>query len=788
MFGSSGAEFATLDSPSGAVLVCRAGCPAYIPEDPPDGTSPLRSAATTAYMTLLPGTGSASGLPYYAQPLQAPLYLAKSRDLGEGFLEFHPMLSGSLPPQAQASDLSSYLFPSGAYRWLAPADIELARTLEAAVLAPTRRAVIGGNPVQDTPPRMEHDALPLASTPQGLLAKLSADGSEWAGVLFANLPSSNQTLIFTPVGKRFAQALQSNQLFFVVADVEEFLRQSGAGSDGLNCTLDGWTFRLSPDDWRPQAQPDPTLMLFKYCNRTLIELADDTSVWGWPEAAGDIPRTQRQLQALLAAAGEHAVADPPVPGDPYAIFYDEVANNPAWNGVLFFNVPVDLGQMPPDLAFLAAGIDPAKFYAHHAGFSVTPVRVANGVLTPGQTAAFGLVDYEDTEDLAPSRTVPFGYKTLRLEIRFANARIAEFAAQCELLVNVLFGAPLTKLDPSHGNNLIMNGSCQRVDGLPSYSFVLDGENLFSAQGSAIVSVEPLSVRMDTAAAAEGDPVVASSFTLEGNLRFIKLAELDMFSYGAVAGELDGFLRFTGLSIRMEFDRSDPMEQTFTPFENDTSLDPASSVPRPTSLAANFPLQAAGIVVVPAEGEGQGLTPEQMGFVSIACPLDQTPMTAPWVGLLFTIDLGSLGALSGSLALSMSMLMAWSPGAGETLPVYLGLKLASFVPRAGSLPLQGVLKLGFRSFELIAYEPAPDQVGYQLWMRRFALSILAWSFPPGNADLVLFGEPDNPRGSLGWYAAYDAKPDSQGPAALQKAGALDAAARRLASGRRMPPVA
>lgn len=786
MFGNSGAEYATLDSPTGDVLACSVGGAAYVPRDPDPGTPALRMAATTAYMTLLPGSREANGLPYFAQPLQAPLFTA-SADLGTGFLGFHPMLSGTLPARADAG-VGAPVFPSGVYRWLAPDDIALARTIESAVLAPTRRALIGGVAPHDIADARADDTPPLASTPQGLLAQLSPDGSKWSGVLFANLSNGAQTLTFTPVKDRFALALQSNQLFFVVADAAEFLRQSGVGAGGLNCTLDGWTFRLNPRDWRGPAIADPTLMLFKYCNRTLVELAGDTSAWGWTQAAGDIAQTQKQLQAILATARQHAEAEPPTPGDPYAIFYNEVANNPLWNGVLFFNAPVDLGLMPPDLKFLAAGIDPAKFYAHHVGFSVTPVNVTSGTVVPGQTAAFGLIDYEDAQDLAPSSTVPFGFKTLQLKIRFANARIADFAAQCELMVNLLFGAALAKQDPARGNNLIMKGSCQRVAGVPSYHFVLDGENLFNALGSAMVSTQVLAVRIDTAAAPDGDDVTAS-FTLQGNLRFRELAGFDMFSYGPDAKGQDTYLRFTGLSIRMQFKFSAPLKQKFTSFESATGLDPANSIARKNALAANFPLKAAGIAIALAGADGKGQTPEEMGFVSIACPLDQTPMSAPWYGLLFTVDLGSLGALSGSVGLSMTVLAAWSTGAGQDVPVYLGLKLASYVPGAGSLPLQGVLKLGFKSFEFIAYQAGADKVGYQLWMRRFALSVLVWSFPPGNADLVLFGAPADPSGSLGWYAAYDGHPDSTNlPARAIKQAALAAPARRLASGRRTPPVA
>lgn len=789
MFGNSGAEYATLDAATADMVVFGAGKAAYIPATVAEGTLPLRNAATTAYMTLVPGSATSSGLPYYAQPLQAPLFKAAS-DLGAGFLDFHTMPAGRLPASSQAGDLAAQCFPAGAYRWLAADDVELARSIEAAVLAPVRRAAIGG-----LPPPTEASAPvgpvapatpPLAVTPQGLLAQLSADGSAWAGVLFAHLAGGAQDLVFTPVKERFALALQSNQLFFVVADTTEFNQQSGVGPNGLDCALDGWTFRLAPADWRRGKDNNPTLMLFKYCNRRLTELADDTSAWGWPEAAGDVAQTQQQLQGILRVARERALDPNALPSDPYLIFYNDVANNPMWNGVLFFNAPVDLGQMPPDLKFLAAGIDPKRFYAHHVGFSVTPVAAGTDTITPGQTAAFALIDYEDPQDLAPSSTTPFGFKTLQLKIRFANARIADFAAQCQFMVNTLFGAPLTKQDPSRGNNLIMNGSCQRVAGVPSYSFVLAGENLFNAQNSAIVSAQVQSVRIDTVTAPDGD-TVTSSFTLQGNLRFRELSAFDMFCYGVDGQGEDGYLRFTGLSIRMQFKLSDPTAQTFTAFESATTLDPVNSKPRARSLAANFPVKVSGIEIAPVATKDEGLTPEQLGFVSIACPLDQTPMTAPWYGLRYTLDLGSLGALSGSVGLSMTVLAAWSTGAGGDPPVYLGLRLASFVRGAGSLPLQGVLKLGFRGFEFITY-PVGTTVGYQLWMRRFALSVLCWSFPPGNADLVLFGAPGNPGGSLGWYAAYDKDPDKKALETDETASRLDAPTRLLTNGRRTPPVA
>ncbi|MGV8894030.1 MAG: hypothetical protein ACOH2K_14015 [Burkholderiaceae bacterium] len=817
MFGLSGAEYANLPASGNAIAFFVAGNNAWISSSPnPDGSVALKAAATTAYMTLMPPVAATAVLGYYAQPIQSPLFVAAT-DLGSGFYDFHPMPSGSLPPWSA----DPAVFPVGAYRWIATdaATVAMANKAEAAIFAPERRQIIGGRSLlaQDTP----QDNPPLAVTPQGLFAQLSADMNEWTGILFANMPSSvNKQLAFTPVKEKFQEALQSNQLFFVVSNVTEFDAQSGVpGGGDLNCDIEGWTFRLAPKDWRTKLQGNQTLMLFKYCNRSLTELVKDTSAWGWKDAAKDptLEATQILLQGILddVFTRSHPQDNSLVAsGDPYLIFYEEVANNPMWNGVLFFNVPVDFSEMPPSLRFLAAGIDTTQFYAHHIGFSVTPFTSDGSTVTPQQTGAFGLIDYEDPVDLAPSTTVPFGFKTLQLKVRFANAQIADFAAQAELMVNRLFGAPLLKQDPSRGNNLIMQGSCQKVAGVPSYSFVLTGQNIFSTQGSSLTSVEILTVRVDTTGGDGSDTTpLTTVFTLEGNQRFIYFADFDLYSYGYDdVTATDGYLRFTGLAVSMAFTIAAPSSQSFSLNEAIVNFDASQSVPRANSLAARFPLRVNGILISPgadtASGTAAGQTPEQLGFVSISCPLDQTPMNAPWYGLTFSVDLGTIGALAGSGGLTLTVLAAWSQGVANVTPAYLGIKFPSFVPGAGSLPIQGVLKLGFKGFNFEVYDAGGGKLGYQLWMNRFALSILCWSFPPGNANLVLFGNPDNPQGSLGWYAAYAAKPATKAvsgrkrktalpldPAADDAPASTDATttaserntARRLAGGRRNPVI-
>jgi hypothetical protein len=80
-----------------------------------------------------------------------------------------------------------------------------------------------------------------------------------------------------------------------------------------------------------------------------------------------------------------------------------------------------------------------------------------------------------------------------------------------------------------------------------------------------------------------------------------------------------------------------------------------------------------------------------------------------------------------------------------------------------LPVQGILGLGFQSLDLNA-SPAPaGGPSYVLRMRRFYLRLLGWQFPPGQADVYLFGDPDTARqpaggrrSPVGWYAAYRKK--------------------------------
>ncbi|MFK0258315.1 hypothetical protein [Streptomyces sp. NPDC090445] len=825
--GLSGVEY--VDVGNGAVALFQAGHPAFLPGT---GDAALEPLGTTAYVALLPDTSA--DLTYYAQPWQSPLY-ARADDTG--FLRFHEMPAATL---GAFVDGDPPVVPLGAYLGVDPALAPYAATIEQAALAPVRRASL---PVRDAAGGQAGEDTALAVTPNGLLARLTADGTAWRQAVLARLPGAPvDELVLTAVGPRLQALLQSGEAFAVVSDVTEFFRQSSvryrvddmvralllargvpapvvqavadaAGPDAydteeafteqvaaaagayldtllsvaglLKAVLQDWTFQLSPRSWRT-GEDARTVLLVKFASRSLTDLAGDLPAWGWPEAAydehGDPRPTQELVLGVIEDARDRAAVDP---GGPYARFLREVADNPAWNGVLVLNAPVAVAELPRELQFVTAGIDTNRFYARHVGFGVTPFKhSADGGITLGQTAAFGLISYDDPTDLHVEPGQPdFAFKTQQLSARFANAALAEFSARVELMANRLFGSVLTKRAPESGNNLVLLGSYQRQNGRPSYAFTLVGGADFAAGDSVLLGVEVLGVQVQTATGSIDAGTLAVDFVLTGKLRFAELPHADLFSYGPNAAlpppgtpAFDGYLRFGNLIVSMAFPAADPGAQAFTTAYDRMSFDLANSEARVQSLTRGFPVRVTGAAANPVPdppGGPRGRTPEDLGYTGVLAPLDAVLLSPPWFGLVLTLDLGSLGALAGSAGMHATLLVAWSPGTRDERPVYFGLRLAGADATTASWPLQGVLKLGFRGFELTTYEEGGKRE-YLMRLRHLALSVLAFSFPPGDLDVLVFGDPEGRSSAVGWYAAYDSGTQAK------------AARRRLAGGRRALP--
>lgn len=836
--GSSAQEYVTFPVATGAVAFFQAGQPALAPGAAPEaspskpGDPLLTGTATTAHLTVLP-TQPGAGLPYYAQPTQAPLF-ATATALKPGSLGYLELQAAAL---AARDDAMPATLPAAPLLGAARGDGELAQRIEHNALAPARRQLIG----LDARAFGTAAAIP-AVTPQGL--QVGVDGGLIRSVVLATMPDATPpSLALTSAGPELRAAVQANQLFFVVANPAEYLRDSSvqyrldaagltiAASRGvpaavldsirpvvmpppdrtprvfsdepaftaalaaatptppntaqtetlcqiagfLQAVLSGWTFQLSPRSWRAQSTPPrpdsdaPTIMLVKLCPRSLESLAADPPAWSWPAAGGlptgGIAATQQELARIFEAARRRAEDDTVPNTDPYKVFYKTVVADASWTGVLFLNAPVALGALPSELQFATAGIDPDRFYAHHVGFSLTPVRLTDNVISTQQTAAFGLIDYQDPVDqtLDPYQPdqVGFAFKTQVLTARFSNAVLTDFSARVQLMVNELFGVGLTKLDPTHGNNLILNGSAQRTGGAPAYVFELEGVNRYVSTRSMLLSVDVERVRLATAVGADKDGRLTTSFVFGGQLRFADLQRFDHFSYGPAISDppdeppVDGWLAYEGLTVTMSYAATDQQRKAFALSLTPVQFDPSRSRPRPNGLVNRFPVSLTGLIASPADQK-----PQDLGYLSISADLDQTPLEPPWFGLVWSLELGTFGALSDGAPVSLQILAGWGPGAADgDRPAYLGLKLPGYGAGGVTWPLQGVMRLGFRSIGFETFEepskdtPIGKERHYILRLRHLALSILGISFPPGDLDLVLFGDPTGASRSVGWYAAY-----------------------------------
>lgn len=558
--------------------------------------------------------------------------------------------------------------------------------------------------------------------------------------------------------------------------------------------ISGWKFQLSPYQWvnLNRTMHQNTIVIFKFNHRALDELINETGAWPWPEVAkinGSLQNTKNELRGIFDTA--KTTVDEALQANStslYDNFVNNVILNPDWNGVLFLSCTVPLNQLPPQLEGVAAGIDTSRFYAHHLGLNITPLSVEQQQVELSATSLFGLIDYQDTDDLTYSPGLEFDFKTLTLQILFENSCIQSFSCRIELLICKLFGCQALLSDSVHGNNVILDGVCQTDNGQSFYTFRQVGMNRYALEDSVLETVEVLSSRFVSLVSEnvqeEQSGITRSRFTLGGNLLFLELDQFDIFSFGAAEvdpaeGAVNGFLHFSEFVVDMSFSTDKPDSKTFAVNTSGMSFDLTQSLCRTNGLYRKFPLNLTGLVNSPVteiqDGIPQGVSPQEMGYTAIGAPVQQQALTYPWYGLAMDLDLGTLGALAGSVGLKITLLAAWSVSEPMSdKKIFLGMKFPGLGDLGVKLPIEGILSLGFRNIQFLSNETDKGRA-YMLRLRQFGIRLLGLSFPPGNNDIYLFGNPDNTSNTkLGWYAAYsDGKDDDDS----------QVQSRRMLSGRR-----
>lgn len=764
-----------------------------------DLLTPLYKTAWVSLGRLTPGPAPT----YTSQPQTAPL--------------FRPGAPSSVPlldhyaPELAALD-HTRVFPMAGYGSSGPrsdpppsaADLE---AFETQILAPVRFDRIGAPltplPIDVSTPQRRgvarndrDDLLFDALTPQGL--RVTIENGVWKSIFLAqtvNWDGQPSAIAFHDPPPALISALQSSDLFLVISN------QRQAGRFEGRVVLDGWPFTINLAAGGGD-QSLRNILILKFGKGTLKARAADVDAWTQPDDFNDAP-------ALLASWLRGYIADAEVaaPSEPSLVDFVRIVNDEHWNGILAVRVDVDLQAFPPELKGLLGGMDLDRFYGHHLG--VLQNRPQEG--GEQHSSLFALILYRDTngeppaplspnapppsEKMAPahaalmrqarraietddSGAAAYNYRVITLIITFRNSRIEDFESRVILTILRLFGSPaeLAGSQATFRNSLVFDGSFQRIDGRPSYAFTTSDRYRFQTDSQVVQGVEFVGAEFSTVderggAAIAAETIIRARFQMTGVLAFHAIDGLDLFSFGPPPIDSSTFegLRFTNLTVQMWFVLERPSELHFQLDTSAMTFDTSVSAARPDGVFKKLPLKLNRLIV----GES-GQTPADDGFVDVETPtLDgTTSLGAEWYGLIYTLNLGSLGALAEQAGFSAQLLAAWSPApasAGDAAPspVAAFLSLPGLGPGNNGISLQSVLRLNAAEIRLDR-DIDRGVVSYVLSLRDISLSFLGAKLPPsGVTDIALFGSDtqDEGRSSLSWYAAYDAGTPPPPPAAL-----------------------
>ena len=747
-----------------------AGQPAFAASFDPQETSPidpgtrLGPEARTSWAAITPTSGELS---YFAQPQGAALYSLPS-GLGDapntsGVLDYFPIRAGRLALSAGAGDAT---YPLAAFSGL-QASLSVCSALEAQVLSPLRRHVVyqltQAAPAEAGPTlaaeRISADPCNDASavtavTPQGLIARLSQEGlGTWSCLQLAKL--GTDLLAFENIVDPLRSALLTNHQFVVISDPRSL---ASYFTQHHSITIQDWVFNLATEQWNKHG----TVVIIKNHPKSLQELVTHLGSWTMASTFNGVPTcTQTLLQQIITNARQRAHPnDHKTSAEPDLDFFvDTVVASSNWNGILFLNAYVPLNTLPEELQGLAAGIDPAKFYAHHLGINQSSVT---SELAAQDSSLFGLIDYSD--QLAPPQgggvRPVYQFKVRSLKVLFENSAISRFSSVAEITLNKLFGAPIQQKG-ADDNVLKLNGFYQDHGGMKAFIFSESTPTVFETVQDPLATEPPLltSVQIDKAQFSmikkplDGgdveDNLVESRFAFWGSLKFATLevatdaggerrnTPYDVFSYDQ--------LSFANLLLEMSFPQDLPSAVTFIFDPSKISFDPSNSTARDNSLAKHFPLTVRGLLAGTAEKK-----PTDLGFMVTGTSVDLVGLGDPWYALQLDLNLGTLGGLASKAGFVASLAIAWSPNS-KGYSAFVGLKLPGSSGGNTEISIQGVLKMKIYNINLKYVDGA-----FLLILNGMVLTFFGRKLPPGGSfDFYIFGDPNDTKGSssLGWYGAY-----------------------------------
>jgi hypothetical protein len=786
---------------------------------PPILLDSIDGNVTTSWISLVSTDGSYISQPQDAPLFNQNSGAAQAESLNVFVLDFLPLPAWTASSGAAAlgAQVASPLVPMVPYSGLVFTTPDLAApylAMESVAINPTRknafteaqsaitRALRAAKPFVAAPA----DALTNAMTPQGLLAGLAgtAPNLEWQATRIALSPDTGEILQFTSMGDEIRAALQQNQIFLVVSTLTFDGRPLfGFAGPDQTINLSGWPFSLSPAGTTSSDDTPPIVILKFYPGQSIQDLVADISLWSQPNVF-NTTFTAAQAKAFITEQIEFACEQvygagncPPKPGaqpDTSSLYYNfyRVVTDPQFAGLLALNCNMQLNNLPTAIRAVTGGMNYRDkdgnvvsnidaFRVHHVGVSINDTDPNSSTPSLAQSSLFALVDYEKPESSGSGSNgglaVDYGFEVQFLRALFTNSALTSFSCRINLTINNLFG---TKVDleqdsvsDSGGdkNVIVITGSYQAhsttgddaTSGEGLYSFIAEGNFVFKFGTNPYLDNITLtklqfSFLQETAQSGPTSTIQAS-FTISGNLAFKEFNVLDIFSFEKLV--------FNDLGIAVTFDLTVPpppaspttskLQLSFSP--GNLRLDLANSTPKEgsNSLLSLLPFKLTSFLY---NQFPDNQTVEDTGYYSItSLPLDPgfSLVDKFSYALLFDLDLGTLGALVGSLqAFKFSFLIGWLADQ-ETAAG--GIAFGVQLPQADGkleIKIQGVLTLLIEEFILRYQTPADGgQAMLVLALHNSSIEILGQRLPPGSAnfDFALFA-PISDSSRIGWITAVN----------------------------------
>jgi hypothetical protein len=777
----------------------------------------LDNSATTSWLELTASTQNQNT--YYSQPQGSPIYESNGETGNDAGYKAYQLAFKKIPawqPQNQTlaanGATKTPLVPMVPYGGIPTSDESLVneyQVMESKGINPQRRMTLkSATATRSFAPAADRSTATADTgtivdnmTPLGLIGGFDQN-NVWLNTKFAvSGANKDKVLQFEDMGDELRSALYQNQIFLVID-------QNAAGTDKLftfgdsdsTVELSDWFFDLQLQGKDPGGVP-PIILLKFFRDKSIKELVDDQSLWEDATTfSGNPSERQTQLQKIIEDA-ENAGAN-----SVYENF-NSVVNDPSFTGILAINTALKLEELPPVIRALLGGMTKedgtsniAAFRAHHVGVKISDTGNSSTV-SLDSSSVFALVDYEDSSTTNTSLSVRtsesnesllpagiygdasgldyYGFKVIYLRALFENNALTSFEAEIDLTVNNLFAVGVNldgdaNSDAEGADNIIkITGSYSEHDGAQTYSFIAKKTYEFDFEGNTYLNKitfdkVQFSATEDTNQGVSGNgetSKISSRFAIWGNMEFNKLQFLDMFSFKK--------LSFADLGIEMNYlltvfgGGTDPqtsdLNLKFSPGNLRFDFGDTEQRADDDSMLALLPFKLKSFLY---SEKGQSISELDYFQISLET-LGITPASNPPTdskfnfGLIFDLDLGSLGALVGDLsAFKFSIFLGWQPPSGtKGNALVFGVQM----PEADGkleINIQGVLKISIEQFQLKWTQDTEDKL-LVLALYNSYMEVLGTRMPPGNIffDFALFA-PTKGENKIGWIAAFNKEAEAE----------------------------